>query len=78
VANVNELTAQLACESFALGEEAGVVNAPHKNHFVCELSGCEGGVKSAPFRLVVARSSQGLVVWWRGVMMEAKLCVSCI
>jgi hypothetical protein len=31
-------------ESFVPREEAGVVNAPHKFHFVCELSGCEGWV----------------------------------
>jgi hypothetical protein len=27
-------------------KEAGVVNAPHKFHFVCKLSGCDGWVST--------------------------------
>jgi hypothetical protein len=30
-------------------------------------------VKSAPLRLAMANGSPCLVLWWRGVMVEAKL-----
>jgi hypothetical protein len=33
-------------ESFIPREEQGVVYAPHKLHFVCELSGCDGWVST--------------------------------
>jgi hypothetical protein len=46
VAIANELTAHWAFESFIPCEEAGVVNAPQKFHFLSELSGYEGGVSA--------------------------------
>jgi hypothetical protein len=46
LAIANELTVHWAFESFVPWEEAGVVKTPHKFHFVCELSGCEGGVSA--------------------------------
>jgi hypothetical protein len=36
----------MAFESLVLGEDASVVNASHKFHFMCELSGCEAGVSA--------------------------------
>jgi hypothetical protein len=57
----------------------GCCARPTEIPFLCELSGCEGGgrsrqVKSSSFLLAAARRSPWLVVWWRGVMAEAKLC----
>jgi hypothetical protein len=41
VAVANELAAHWAFESFVPREEAGVVDTPHKFHYVCELSRCD-------------------------------------
>jgi hypothetical protein len=41
VAIANKLSAHWAFESFVPREEAGVVNAPHQIHFMCELYGFE-------------------------------------
>jgi hypothetical protein len=46
VAAANELAAHWTFESFVLWEEVGVVIASRKFHFVCELSGCDGGVST--------------------------------
>jgi hypothetical protein len=51
VAVANELAAYWEFESFVPREEAGVVNAPHKSHFVCELSGCDGCVSTMVGRI---------------------------
>jgi hypothetical protein len=58
VAVTDKLSAHGAFESFVLGEEAGVVNSPHKFHFVRKLSGREGCmsfVKGEIYALALAR-----------------------
>jgi hypothetical protein len=58
----NELTAHRELGRLTPGEEAGVVKAPHKINFRVNLMDVREGcrpwyVKSAPFRLAVARRS---------------------
>jgi hypothetical protein len=68
LAVANKLAAHWVFESFVPREEAGVVNAPHKFHFVCALSGCEGWVstrvgKVCSISMAAARRSPCLLEW---------------
>jgi hypothetical protein len=70
VAIANELAAHRALESFVPWEEAGVVNAPHNFHFLCELCGCEGGMSVVVGEIITISFGCGEEVAMFRVVME--------
>jgi hypothetical protein len=69
VAIANELAAHWAFESFVPWEEADSVNAPHKFHFVYELSGCDGWGSTMVGKICTISFGYGEeIAMFRGVM----------
>jgi hypothetical protein len=83
VAVAHNLSAHWAFERFDLEEEACLANVPHEFYFVCELSGCEGGVSIMTGKIRSISFGFGLEVTMFGGVVEGndgggKTVFSCI